>query len=147
MEIHRCHMQDAQAALEEATSEVPTFDAHQMSWETKTGAWLILLPATVKVTELGAQEWCDTLFLLYSVDPLGLPCHCDGYNNRLSICHDLDCNNGFLITNCHKDLCDGVSEPEGKYFTPLHVHDNPLIHTGCAVHEGKAQHGGSPHNN
>ena len=118
-----------------------------MRWATKTGAWITRFYATVIGTELGAQEWCDTLFLLYSVETPSLPHQFDGYNNRLSICHALDCNNGFLITTCHNDLCDGVYDPAGKYFTPLYVHDNPLIHTGRAVYEGKAQHAGYPHNN
>ena len=36
---------------------------HQLRLSTKTGAWLMVQPSTVNGTELGAQEWQDSLLL------------------------------------------------------------------------------------
>ena len=48
---------------------------------------------------------------------------------------------------CHNKLCDGVADLAGKAFTSLHVRYDPLIHSGCAVREGKAHPAGSLHKN
>ena len=33
----------------------------------------------------------------------------------------------------HNELRDRVADLAGKAFTPTHVHNNPLIFSGCAV--------------
>ena len=38
----------------------------------------------------GDQEWRDTLFLRYGLDPPDLPIHCDRYQAKFSISHALD---------------------------------------------------------
>ena len=65
--------------------------ARQIRRAAKTGAWLTVLPSTVNGTELGAQEWCDALFLRYGLDPTDLPTHCDWCEARFTISHAIDC--------------------------------------------------------
>ena len=38
----------------------------------------------------------------------------------------------------HNELRDGVADLSGKYFTPSHLRNDPLIFTGCAVKSPKA---------
>ena len=38
----------------------------------------------------------------------------------------------------HNELRDGVADLAGKYFTPSHVRDKPLIYSGRAVKRTKA---------
>ena len=65
----------------------------------------------------------------------------------MSICHALDCKKSGLITNCHNELHDGVSDLTGRAFTPSHVRDDLCIHPCSNVWEGKAQPMASPNNN
>ena len=94
---------------------------------TKTGAWLTVHTSTVNGTELGAQEWCDTLFLRYGLEPPDLPTHYDGCKVKFLISHALDCKKGSLVTARHNELHDGVADLVGKAFTPYHVRDDLLI--------------------
>ena len=95
-------------------------------------------PSTVNGTELGAQEWRDTLFLRYVLDLLYLTTYCDGCNTKFNICHTLKCKRGGLVTERHNELHDGFADLAGKAFTPSYVHDNPLIFAGRAVKRTKA---------
>ena len=56
----------------------------------RTGLWLSVLPSTANGTELGAQEWRDSLFLRYGIEPPDLPDYCDGLGAAFSICHALE---------------------------------------------------------
>ena len=109
----------------------------------KTEAWLTVLPSTVNVTELGAQEWRDALFLSYGLEPPDLPKYCDGCETRFSISHTLDYKKGGLVTARHNELRDGVAYLAGKAFTPSHVRDDPLIYSGHAVSRTKPTPDGS----
>ena len=42
---------------------VPVQGARRIQQSTNTGAWLTVQPSMVNRTELGEQEWCDTLLL------------------------------------------------------------------------------------
>ena len=59
----------AEAALTVALEGDPVLQARRMQRAAKTGARLKVLPSTVNGTELGAQEWCDALFLRYGLEP------------------------------------------------------------------------------
>ena len=39
----------------------------------------------------------------------------------------------------HNNICDGVVDLAGKYFTSTHVHDDPNIFTGRALRGGKSK--------
>ena len=95
-------------------------------------------PSTVNETELGAQEWRTALSLRYGLEPPDLPTYCDGCQAKFSISHALDCKKDGLVTACHNELRDGVSNLTGKAFTPYHVQDNPLIYSGRSVKRTKA---------
>ena len=96
-------------------------------------------PSTVNGTELGAQEWRDTLFLRYGLDPPDLPTHCGGCNAKFTVCHALNCKRGRLFMARHNELCDKVADLAGKAFTPSHVRDDPLILAGRTVKRTKAK--------
>ena len=64
--------------------------------------------------------------------------YCDGCQAKFLISHPLDCKKGSLVTVCHNDLRDGVSDLAGKALTPSHVRDDPLIYSGCAMKRTKA---------
>ena len=113
-------------------------DARKMRQETNTRACIAVLLPTVNRTELGDQEWHNSLFLCSFIDPLDLTPHCDVCNAKFSICNSLDCKKCGLITTRHNKIHDGVDDLSVKAFTPLHVRDDPLIHTGCAVQEVNA---------
>ena len=114
-----------------------------MQWEANTGAWLTVLLSTVNGTKLGAQEWCDALFLWYGLEPPDLPSHCDGCDANFAISHALDCKKGGLVTARHNELCDRVVDLAGKAFTHAHVCDNPLIYSGRAMCRTKPKPSGS----
>ena len=87
--------------------------------------------------ELGAQEWPDSLFLRYGLEPPKLPKYCDWCQVRFSISHTLDCKKGGLVMACHIKLRDGVADLVGKAFTPSHVRDEPVMYSGRAVRRTK----------
>ena len=96
---------------------------------TQTGAWLSVLPSTINGTGLGAQEWRGSFFLLYGIEPLELPDHCDVCGTSFDIYHALDCKNVGLVTARHNELRDDVSDLASKAFNPTHVHEDPKIYT------------------
>ena len=95
---------------------------------------------------MGAQEWRDALFLRYDLKPSYLQTHCDVCQAKFSISHVLDCKKGGLITARHNDLRDGVADLAGKAFNSSHVHDDPLIYSGCALKRTKATPAGESRN-
>ena len=100
------------------------------------GAWLSVLPCAVHGTELGAQEWRDSLFLRYGINTSDLPKHFYGCGVAFDIYHALDCNKGGLIAQHHNNICDGFADLAKKSFTPTYVRDYPKIYTRCAVRGG-----------
>ena len=127
--------------------EAPTPGARRMRQGINTMACITVLLSMTNGMELGAQEWCDALFLCYYIDPPVLQTHCDGCNAKISICHSLDCKKSGLVTIHHNKLCDGVSDFSGKAFIPSHVRNNPLINLCCAIREGRAQYAVYPPKN
>ena len=105
---------------------------------TKTGACLTVQPPIVNGTELGGQEWHDTLFLRYGLEPPDLLMYCDGCQAKFSISHALDFKKGGLVMARHNELRDGIADLAGKTFTPSHVRNDPLIYSGRAVKRTKA---------
>ena len=57
----------ADAALEKTLVGAPVQGARQLRWEMKTRAWLAVHPSIVNGTELGEEEWRDTIFLRYGL--------------------------------------------------------------------------------
>ena len=114
-----------------------------MQQAAKTGARLTVLRSTVNATELRTQDWCDTLFLRYGLEPLDLPTHSDGCEARFTISHALDCKKGGLVTARHNELRDGVEDLADKALSPAHVHENPLIYSGRAMSGTKSKPAGS----
>ena len=127
----------AKEALTAALERAMVLQERHMRRAAKTGAWLTVLPSTVNGTELGAQEWCNALILRYGLDPPDLPKYCDRCQALFSISHALDFKKDRLVTMRHNELRDRVADLAGKAFTPSHVHDDPLIYSGCVVRRTK----------
>ena len=111
--------------------------------EPRRGAWLTVLQSIVNKTDMGDQWKRNALFLRYSIDPPYLPPHCDRCYETFYLCNVLYWKKVGLITTCHNELCDGDINLAGKSFSPLHVRNNPRVHTCRAMREGKAQPMGS----
>ena len=131
------HGEEAENDLREAKATASKLDARRLRKIQQTGKWLLVLPSTVNGTELGAQEWRDSLFLSYGIKTPDLQPHCDSCGAAVYICNTMYCKKGGLITDCHNKLCDGVSNLSGKAITPVHVRNNRRIFTGSAVRGGK----------
>ena len=101
-------------ALTAALEGALVLQARRMRRAAKTGAWITVLPSTVNRTDLGAQEWRDTLFLRYGLDPPDFPKYCDVCEVRFSISHALDCKKGGLVMARHNELRDGVADLAGN---------------------------------
>ena len=111
-------MHITQAALEEALTPLSALDARCLCQGTKTGVCLSAPPFTVNRTYLGSQQWRDALFLCYDIDPPDPPTNYDSCGAGLSISNALGFNKGVLLTTCHNELHDGVTDLARKVFTP-----------------------------
>ena len=78
--VQRRSTQQAEEALVATISGAPVQGARQLQRATKTGAWITVQLSKVNGEELGAQEWCDAIFLGYGLEPPDLPKYCDGCN-------------------------------------------------------------------
>ena len=74
---------------------------------------------------MGSQEWSDTIFLKYEIEPPEIPNSCEGCGAGFSICHNLDYNKVKLVTTFHNEFRDQVVDLAGKYFNPSNVHTKP----------------------
>ena len=90
-------------------------------------------------TDLGAQEWRDTLVLRYDLDPPDFTKCCYSCNTKFTIFHVLVCKRGDLFTARYNKVQDGVADLANKAFPPSYVHDDPLIFAGCALKRPKAK--------
>ena len=63
----------AEEALTAALEGDLVFHARHLRRVANTGAWITVLPSTVNWTELEVQEWCDSPFLQYGLEPPDLP--------------------------------------------------------------------------
>ena len=89
--VRRRRKIQAKKALTATLEGSPVLHARCLQRATKTGAWIKVQPSTVNGIDLGSQEWRDTLFLRYGLDPPELPMYCDGCQDKYSISHALDC--------------------------------------------------------
>ena len=117
-EIRRHHAEAAEAALGEAWDTASTEDALRMIRITRMGEWLLVHPYTVNGTDLRAQEWKNSLFLHYSIDPPYLSDHYDECGAVFDICHAFECKKVCLITTRHNSIRDGVANLASNAFTP-----------------------------
>ena len=97
---------------------------------------MLLIPSTFNGTELGVQEWGDSLFICYGIKTPDFPSHCDSCGVAFSTFYALYCKKGGFVTAFHNELCDGVSNLAEEAFTLAHVRDDPKIFTGHAMRGG-----------
>ena len=72
-EIRWKHAKATETALGVAWAAASTEEAFRIGRITWTGAWLEVLPFNVNGPKLRSQEWRDSLFLCYSINPTDLP--------------------------------------------------------------------------
>ena len=77
-DIQQRHAEAPETYLGEARDAASKPDSWQLGGIKWTGVWILVLRSTVNGTELGAQEWRDSLFLRYGINPPDLPSHCNG---------------------------------------------------------------------
>ena len=73
------------------------------------------------------------LLLRYGIYAPDLPHSCNGCSTRSSVTQDLYYQKGSLFATCHNKFCGGVAYLDRNTFIPLHVENNPLIHTVCVM--------------
>jgi len=96
----------------------------------KSGIWLTVMPSRYNGTELSTEEFRDNARIRFGLDPLGLPCTCDGCGHYFSVDHALTCKQGGLIGLRHDDTKDEFMDLCGKALKPSAVSDEPPIHSG-----------------
>ena len=84
-EICQQHAEEADTTLGEAWAAALNTEARRLGQIQRTGVWLSLLLSTVNGTELEAQEWRDSLFLRYDIEPPDLLSHYDVCGAAFSI--------------------------------------------------------------
>jgi hypothetical protein len=72
----------------------------------ENGAWLTTYLSYINGTELSSDEFLNNLRLRFSLPPINLPSHCDGYGQRFSVNHILQCKKGGLVHIRHDDVLD-----------------------------------------
>ena len=83
------HGEEAENDLREAKATASKLDARRLGKIQHTGKWLLVLRSTVNGTELGAQEWRDSLFLSYGIKTPDLQPHCDSCGAAVYICNTM----------------------------------------------------------
>ena len=117
---------------------LPATESWRLWWGSNTGAWIIFQPSRFNGDDLGSREYNGNIFLYYEIDPLDLPKICDSCGAQFSISNTLGYKKVGIVATNHIYLCDGVSKLTRKSFTPLYVHEDPLIHTGHVMRVVKA---------
>ena len=69
-----------------------------------TGSFLTAIPHFLNGTILSANQWRDNIRLLFNLEPLDMPQHCDGCGAKMTVDHALSCKVGGLVHIRHNDL-------------------------------------------
>ena len=96
-----------------------------------TGRFLTALPHILNGTILSADEWRDNARLLFNLEPLDLPQHCDGCGARFTVDHALSCKKGGLVHVRHEDVASEWRWLASCAFTPSHVEREPSIESSA----------------
>jgi hypothetical protein len=84
-------------------------DCRTILRDRNTGQWLTVPPSTVNGTELSAQEFRDSILLRYAQNPGDLLTHCDGCDQKFTVCHALECKKGGLVISRHNEIRDELA--------------------------------------
>ena len=76
----------------------------------------MVLMSTVNGKELNTQEWKQSLFLCYCVDPQDPPSFCNGYGVNFYVSHTIECKKSGLVSTYHINLRDEVAYLARKVF-------------------------------
>ena len=78
-EIRQRHTEEAETSLGEAWAAALETDARRQGRIQQTGVWISVILSTIHGKELGAQEWRDTFFLRFIINPPEFTSLFDGY--------------------------------------------------------------------
>ena len=147
-EIQRRKDHEGGESLTALAGGLSQMDACCLYRRQKMGVWLLVASSSLNITDLGAQEWRDSIFLQYGIKTPDLPQHCNGCGVWFSILYALYCRKVSLVMSSHNDLCDGVMYLSNKELIPSYMCNNPLINPGRSVLSKRSPLAGShPKNN
>jgi hypothetical protein len=90
-----------------------------------TSQWISFMPSTVNGTVLSAQEYRDVFLLRYGRCPGDLQPHCDGWGQKFSIRHALECKKGGNVISRHNEIRDELADLAAKAISPSAVRNEP----------------------
>jgi len=85
--------------------------AHRrISRSKQTGAWLTVIPNQLNGTALTAKKFQDSPCIHFGLKPLDQPHRCDGFNDRFTVGHAVQCPKGVQIIQRHDRIALEWSE-------------------------------------
>jgi hypothetical protein len=93
----------------------------------EAGIWLTCIPSRLHGTELSQEEFVDNLRLRYNLEPLAMPCKCDGCGQKMSVEHALSCKVGGLVHIRHDDVGNEFGHLSELAFSKSRVTHEPRI--------------------
>jgi hypothetical protein len=102
----------------------------------KNGVWLTTYPSYMSGTKLSQDGFQDNLRLRFSLPTINLPSHCDGFGQRFSVNHALQCKKGGLVHLRYADVADKWAGLCQQALTPAAVSSKPFIYVGRVANIG-----------
>jgi hypothetical protein len=102
-------------------------EAFRLERACEAGIWLTCIPSRLHGTELSKEEFVDNLRLRYNLEPLAMPCKCDGCGQKMSVEHALSCKVGGLVHIRHDDVGSEFGHLSELAFSKSRVTHEPRI--------------------
>ena len=111
-----------------------------------TGDFLTAIPHRLNGTILSAEEWRDNVRLLFNLEPLDMPQHCDGCMSRMTVEHALSCKKGGLVHARHDDVASEWRWLSRCAFSPGKVEREPYINSSVGRRQREIEAAGEQQN-
>ncbi len=95
--------------------------------ERGTGSFLSAIPNKLNGTCLSAEQWRDGVRILFNLEPLDMPQHCDGCGAKMTVDHAASCKKGGLVHIRHDDLGSEIRHLASCAFSHSRVSREPYI--------------------
>ena len=86
-------------------------------------------------TILSSQEWRDNVRILFNLEPLDMPPHCDGCGAKMTVEHACGCKYGGLVHIRHDDLGGKICHLASCGLSPSRTEREPYIHSSTGRRE------------